>query len=377
MRTPVKRVVIVAGLLGTVWGEAAAQVAVAAPPATFDSVAPGVAYARLERAAGPWVIHVVRVDRAAGPWTVIARHAGDSVRSRETTSAIAARAATTHEVVAALNADFFDLRTGEATDHQVIDGAVWKAIPGFPARGGTRSRGQFAVAADGTPVIDRFRYDGRVEAGPHRFVVDGVNGVPREGAALVHFDRRWGTLPVADSTRPVTADTVVQGVRLVAYEAAGRARLDSLVAAVRRPWRPDRRVRLAHRFTPGLTGLPTTLVGGWGVLVRGGVDVSARTDSIERTAPSLSAQRHPRSAIGTSEGGRMLWLIAVDGRQTASVGMTFGELAALMRELGIDEGLNLDGGGSTALWVAGAVRNRPSDPTGERAVANALLVVRR
>ncbi|MBM3885472.1 MAG: phosphodiester glycosidase family protein [Gemmatimonadetes bacterium] len=57
--------------------------------------------------------------------------------------------------------------------------------------------------------------------------------------------------------------------------------------------------------------------------------------------------------------------------------MTFVELATLLRELGVEEGLNLDGGGSTALWVAGAVRNRPSDPTGERAVGNALLVVRR
>ena len=56
--------------------------------------------------------------------------------------------------------------------------------------------------------------------------------------------------------------------------------------------------------------------------------------------------------------------------------MTLVELAELMRELGITEGLNLDGGGSTALWVAGTVRNRPSDPTGERPVGNAVMIVR-
>ena len=389
MPSPVKRVVIA-------WGLFAGATLGAQGPVLFDSVAPGVGYARLERAAGPWVAHVVRIDRAAGSWTVIARHAGDSVRSRETTSAIAGRAARAAspsgaaptDVIAALNADFFDLRTGEVTDHQVIDGAVWKAIHGFPVRNGRwRSRGQFAVAADGRPVVGRFRYAGTVTVGGQAFRLDGVNGIPREGVALIHFDRRWGALPVADSSRRATVDTTVQGVRLVAYEAGGRARLDSLVAAVRRRWRPDARLRLVHHFeegdpgavlTPGAEALrPTTLVGGWGILVRDGRDVSALTDSVERTAPSLSAQRHPRSAIGTSDGGRIIWLIAVDGRQAASVGMTFAELAALMRELGVEEGLNLDGGGSTALWVAGAIRNHPSDPTGERSVGNVLLVVRR
>ena len=39
------------------------------------------------------------------------------------------------------------------------------------------------------------------------------------------------------------------------------------------------------------------------------------------------------------------------------------------------QGLNLDGGGSTTMVVGGQVVNRPSDQTGEREVANALLVV--
>ena len=409
MRIPVKRAVTIGTLYLGVALPAQAPVEVA--PIAFEPIAPGVGYARLERAAGPWVAHIVRVDRAAGPWTVVARHAGDSVRSRETTSAMAARLAAGQEVVAALNADFFDLRTGEVTDHQVIDGVVWKAIPGFPVRTGRwRSRGQFAIAADGTRAIRRFRYAGRLAVAGRDFVLDGVNLLPPNGTALVHFDDRWGTLPVADSAHRAVADTTVQGLRLVAYDAAGRARLDSVIAAVRRRWWPDARLRLTHRFAAGdpparaseaepsamrsgtqspprdrdeasvasqTIAVPQTLVGGWGVLVRDGRDVADSTDAIERTAPSLSAQRHPRSAIGTSDGGRVLWLIAVDGRQASSVGMTFRELAALMRDLGIEEGLNLDGGGSTALWVAGAVRNRPSDPTGERTVGNALFVVRR
>ena len=77
-------------------------------------------------------------------------------------------------------------------------------------------------------------------------------------------------------------------------------------------------------------------------------------------------------------------LVVIDGRQPGySVGMTLRETAALLRELGAQEGLNLDGGGSSAMAivddsVSRGVRlvNRPSDAAGERAVANALAVVR-
>lgn len=94
--------------------------------------------------------------------------------------------------------------------------------------------------------------------------------------------------------------------------------------------------------------------------------------------------RHPRTAVGIADGGRRLLLVVVDGRQRPySDGMTLRELANLMLALGAPDVLNLDGGGSTAMVLAepgdaGGMRvvNTPSDPTGERAVANALAVVR-
>ena len=74
--------------------------------------------------------------------------------------------------------------------------------------------------------------------------------------------------------------------------------------------------------------------------------------------------------------------MTVDGRQPGySMGMTLRELAGLMRALGATDAINLDGGGSTAMalrnGMGGAVLgNHPSDKEGERAVANALVVVR-
>jgi len=84
--------------------------------------------------------------------------------------------------------------------------------------------------------------------------------------------------------------------------------------------------------------------------------------------------RHPRTAVGVRADGRLL-LVTVDGRQPeTSVGMSIGELAALLRELGAVEAINMDGGGSTTMVVKGRVVNSPSDLTGERPVGDALLV---
>lgn len=89
---------------------------------------------------------------------------------------------------------------------------------------------------------------------------------------------------------------------------------------------------------------------------------------------SLCTVRHPRTAVGLSQDKKKLWMVVVDGRQTASVGMTCGELGALLKGLGAHEALNLDGGGSSALYVAGVgIASAPSDGT-ERTVANHLAL---
>ena len=38
------------------------------------------------------------------------------------------------------------------------------------------------------------------------------------------------------------------------------------------------------------------------------------------------------------------------------------------------EAINLDGGGSTAMVIGGSLTSRPSDPSGERAVGDAIVV---
>tara|TARA_Y100000588_G_scaffold393295_1_gene508738 strand:- start:52 stop:918 length:867 start_codon:yes stop_codon:yes gene_type:complete len=77
--------------------------------------------------------------------------------------------------------------------------------------------------------------------------------------------------------------------------------------------------------------------------------------------------RHPRTAIGTDEKGKILWLVVVDGRQRRySEGMNMHELATVMKELGCWTATNMDGGGSSIIGLVDKtyelkVMNRPSD----------------
>ena len=96
---------------------------------------------------------------------------------------------------------------------------------------------------------------------------------------------------------------------------------------------------------------------------------------MESDGSELCDDRHPRTAAGMSRDGRTLYLAVVDGRTTVSVGMTCPELGTLMAELGAWSAINLDGGGSTTMWVGGeGVVNSPSDGA-QRVVANHLGIM--
>jgi exopolysaccharide biosynthesis protein len=118
---------------------------------------------------------------------------------------------------------------------------------------------------------------------------------------------------------------------------------------------------------------------------------------------SFFTARHPRTAVATK--GRVVLFITVDGRNQKASGMSLYELASFLKWMKTDDAINLDGGGSTTLWVKNfednGVVNHPSDNkkleqtkeykpgmdldnlppdvqkwdhTGERKVANVLVV---
>ena len=136
------------------------------------------------------------------------------------------------------------------------------------------------------------------------------------------------------------------------------------------PWSPE--IEAGYRQKKG-----TILASGPLMLEDG------ETCSWEMCDSSFIATKHPRSAIFTTKDKKTV-LITVDGRAKGNaIGVSIPELAHLIRILGGEDALNLDGGGSTTLWLEGApdngVLNCPSDNgkfdhQGERKIPNIIYV---
>ena len=123
----------------------------------------------------------------------------------------------------------------------------------------------------------------------------------------------------------------------------------------------------AHNSTAGVASWAREVVSGHPSLVVNG----ARRDN---GGDSLCTARHPRTVLGFNAAKDKLYLAVVDGRASNRLGMTCDELSTLMLGLGAHDALNLDGGGSSTMWLAakGAI-NFPSDGQ-QRVVANHLAI---
>ncbi|MDR0834039.1 MAG: phosphodiester glycosidase family protein [Candidatus Symbiothrix sp.] len=105
-------------------------------------------------------------------------------------------------------------------------------------------------------------------------------------------------------------------------------------------------------------------------------------EAVKFSKDAFNKNRHPRTCIATKTDGRVL-LIVVDGRNANAAGMSLNELYVLAKSLDCADAMNLDGGGSSTMYVRGedtnGVVNYPSDNQqfdheGERRVANVIYV---
>ncbi|MDI9634655.1 phosphodiester glycosidase family protein [Kamptonema cortianum] len=111
-------------------------------------------------------------------------------------------------------------------------------------------------------------------------------------------------------------------------------------------------------------------IGGGPMLIKDGK--LALNPALEKFSADFSTTKHPRTAIGSTAKGD-IWMLVLDGRQPMSRGAGLDELARVMQRLGCTNAINLDGGGSSTIAIAGLVVNRPSGGT-QRAISNSVLL---
>jgi hypothetical protein len=291
------------------------------------------------------------------------------VTARETISNLAESEGS----VAGVNGDFFDIGNTNAPVGAEIGKSTLRKSPA-PGRKNTIS-----VGADGLARLARVVLEGTVSLpnGDHSLTALNHYAVPADGIGL--YTPVWGDasranvvgnashvreVTVRDDSVTATAASIDSGtIPNDGYVLVGRgAGADALS-----PLSKGDTVSVSYEPKTDVDATLDVAVGGGAVLLRNG-NLPTNLDD---------GRLEPRTAVGVTANGSTLYLLAVDGRQRDSRGVSLHELGILLRDLGASDALNLDGGGSTTLVARepgeSGVRthNDPSDGT-ERPVSNGL-----
>lgn len=365
-----------------------------------ERTAPGVTFRAFETsgAGGRVLGGLVDVDLRSPKVSVGLLHP-PVVAARRTVSAMADALG----AVAGVNGDFFNVSethpgvaaTGSSSGPAVVEGRPLKgAVPDGQRFGpalppGASAEDVIGVGTDRRGRVARLHLTGTVRAGKTSIALRGLNQYALRVGGVGAFDSRWGEVSRqravcgTDEARnaPCSTDTaevsVRKGVVMGVSDTVGAGAIpaDTTVLVGRekgadalRRLRPGDRVQVSYRFTGPVRF--RFAVGGFPILRDG--------EPLDGLSPNGPA---PRTAAGVSRDGRRFYLLVADGRSERSGGLTVAELADLLDEIGADDAVNLDGGGSSALVARApgaasvSVRNTPSDGA-ERAVANGIGVFR-
>lgn len=281
-----------------------------------------------------------------------------------------------------VNGDFYNMRRGNSISSQISDGELIFVDNG-------RGRTHWAVDADGKPVMDFMDVSCVVSACGKAVKLGGVNKVAQPHSLNLYTGRYGRVSDKCDSVAevalmPIDAPiSVGKSVKLrVAtapsvggelaipeggYVLTAKGQECDFVNALQPGDEID--VSVTVNVTGGTNISANQLISGYPVILRNGVT----TDPVD-ILHHLNGL-HPRTAVGNDSIGTKMVILIVDGRSKMSQGCTTKVLADIMRYVGCYEAMNLDGGGSSELYVKNlGICNVPSDGK-ERTVANGIFAV--
>lgn len=242
-------------------------------------------------------------------------------------------------------------------------------VDGNPLRQSFGERSALGLSRVFPPVFGNGRLNLSIESANIRLAIDRLNEPPlRDEVALFLKDERFPVPPQPESgdsfSVPITA-SVSGSFSLPPAEAVLFAR-GSGIESLKELEKEGQAIVHARWTDPRFDGREIVLQAGPKIVENGAANAAGESFD-EKTR----FQKHPRSLVGWD--GNSLWWIVVDGRNPShSLGLTLPECASLALSLGLRDALNLDGGGSSALWWKGSLVNFP--PGGkERPLPYAIL----
>ncbi len=373
-----------------------------------EEIAPGVTYS-VYSAPGPNVVYVVAVDRLRSEYKLEVGWAQGrrNYTARETTSTIAGRYDNPpgHNVLSAVNGSYFDPLNAPRVLGVAQSAGQMMDTPAF------NSLYQYHTMMVGparTPsVVTNFNHALGTLTFPDGFSMIlhqynfNMNGplTPINNQTFA-FTSSFDSVTAADfSAWPSGAVEVI--LSDVSYPMRGGKEVSGIVTALVSPTNGHNAIpaggmvlstwgtttkpnmlahahvgdRLRMRFPSGADEYNNSdnAITGIGWVIHNGSAYTPGWANLESGA-SPSAP-NPRTVLAWND--TTWYQIVCDGRSGVSVGMTFQEMADfLIGALGATEAVNYDGGGSSTMVVNGTVRNVPSESGIQRAVANAIMLVK-
>jgi hypothetical protein len=344
------------------------------------TLAPGITYERqlVFTPHGPDVIHVMTAPKPGGLYGLHPVLSNNTVVNRESVTAMQKRLSTA-ATVGGVNADLFTWNDGTPQGMFMDSGMI--TTPPHPRRS------TVGMTSDGRLLVQREAMIATWQGSSQRRPMTGLNqSAGSEGVSL--FTSAWGAVTppandtievVLNSFSPVAPLTDLTGT-VVAAKPAGGTRIPPggavLVGRGASAGRLATEAPVGQEITVRLVLRPqwndvVDAVGGGPLIVQNRRPVFRALEEFSSNQLSL---RRARTAIGQRTDGRII-LVAIDGAMPGySTGMTNFELAQQMVRLGAVTASALDSGSSTTMAFDGKLLSRPSDPGGERGVADGLFV---
>ena len=263
--------------------------------------------------------------------------------------------------VVAVNGAFFLPQTGCPLGTMMVDKKLYTG-PVF-------NRVAMGICSDGFKM-DRVKLNAVLKCGWNNIKIDNINQPRMSVGFTLCYTPDWGSMsPVTpkNGLQVVVSDGKVISITqqrspipLNGYVLVGpSAKLTSL--------KINDKVSLDVQTLPEWNDVNHIISGGPYLVKDGQVYVDIQDEKL-----LAIGGRNPRTAIGYTTDNKFI-IVTADGREGSSIGMTLKELAYFMQKLGCVNAMNLDGGGSTVMYVKGAIANKPP-VQGGIALSNALTI---
>ncbi len=293
----------------------------------------------------PVRINVVEICQGVnGNLNIEPQIASNTLASRRKISSIAAK----DNAIVAINGGYFKPQSGVPLGTLMINKKVYT--------GPIYDRVAMGIFDNGYDMA-RVQLNASIDTNIGGLKIDNINQPRMLSTHTIVYTPEWGTVSppspkygkqivIADG-KLVKASVEANIIPKNGFVVVGSAKnIDTIIKA--------KKFKLNVKTNPGWESVNHIISGGPYLIKNNEVYV-------DMTAQKLASigGRNPRTAIGYTKENHLV-MVTADGREGSSIGLTLFELANLMKEFGCVNAMNLDGGGSTVMYVKGQVVNRPA-----------------